>query len=276
MHYYLEFGPNIKSPAAPQTVRVNDTEEGIAVNTGPLQFLVRRRGFNVLDNVRLNGKAVVAAARQQGLYLVDHEGSVYRAANDAETTLKIEEQNSLRVVLRAEGWYVKDGTDGKKLNYTLPTDKLCKFVTRIEAYAGKPYVRVLSTWILTYDTFTVRIRDAGLSLPLLGIEQAQFGVENGAAIHQKVIADGVRLVQHLPHEFVVEDGKSRSLAKGKHSAGWVQAETPDNIVAVEHRETWQRFPKEIEVLPTAIKLHIWADSRQRPSRNQTNRAPGDS
>lgn len=268
--YYLEFGPNIKPVATPQTVRVNDTPEGYAVNTGPLQFLVRRQGFNVLDNIRLNGKAVVANTQKHGLYLVDHEGSVYRAANDSETTLKIEEQNPLRVVLRAEGWYVKDGSDGKKLNWTLPTDKLCKFITRIEAYAGKPYVRVLSTWILTYDTFTVRIRDAGLSLPLQGIAQAEFGVENGAPISQKVTAGGVRMVQHLPHEFVVEDGKAKALSKGKHSGGWVQAASPNAVVSIGHRETWQRFPKELEVLPGAVKMHIWpAHGKEHPEIKQT-------
>lgn len=268
--YFLEFGPDVKPVPAVATVTATATADGIEVDTGAMQFLVRRKNFNLLDNVRIGGKPVLQSTPQAGLYLIDHEGSSYRAANDSAVTLTVEEQGEQRVTLRAEGWYVKDGTDGATLNFTLPTDKLCKFVTRIEAYAGRSCVRVLNTWVLTFDSFSVRLRDVGFSLPLRGCAAAEFGVEGGAPVTMPVPAAGAYLLQHLPDRFDVADGAGTALQSGKRSAGWVMATTPDALVAVGHRDTWQRFPKEFEVLPDALRFHFWpAHGRKHPDIAET-------
>jgi len=268
--YFLEFGPEVRGPTPPVKVNVAEADDGVRVDTGPLNFLVRRSGFNLIDEVRLNGAAVMRSTPKGGLYLVDHEGGIYRAANDPGTRLTVEEQGDLRVVIRAEGWYVKDGTTGEGLSYTLPTDKLCKFITRIEAYAGKPYIRILHTWVLTFASHTVRLRDVGLDLPVEACTRAEFGVEQSQPIVRRVGAKGVYLIQHMPHEFAVEDGAGKPLEKGKHSAGWVMATTRNGLIGVGLRDTWQRFPKEFEVLPDAIRLHIWpAHGRGHPAIKET-------
>jgi hypothetical protein len=265
--YFLEFGPKINPEAPKAKVAAVEQADGIAVDAGAISFLVRKKGFNLIDDVKLGGKPLLKSDPTQGLYLIDHEGATYRAANDADVKLTIEESDDLRIVVRAEGWYVKDGTTGQKRDFKLPTDKLCKFVTRIEAYAGKPYVRVLSTWINTFDTFSVRLRDMGLSLPLAA-KSAVFGVEGKESVTAQVPADGVRLVQHLEDQFLVEDGAGKSLATGARSAGWVIAEGPGASVAISHRNTWQRFPKELEVLPAAVRLHVWpAHGKDHPDIN---------
>ncbi len=265
--WFLEYGPAIKAPAPAVKVTAVEGADGIAVDSGAISFLVRRRGFNLLDSVKLNGKAVMTSDATHGLYLVDHEGTTYRAANDAGVKLTVEERNDLRVVIRAEGWYVKDGAVGSRQSATLPTDRLCRFITRIEAYAGKPYVRVLSTWINTFDTFSVRLRDLGMSLPLAA-RTATFGVEGGAPVPAKVPAGGVRLVQHLHDRFVVEDGAGKALADGERSGGWVVAQGDDAGLAISHRRTWQRFPKELEVLPDSVRLHVWpAHGKDHPEIN---------
>jgi hypothetical protein len=266
--YYLEFGPRVSPAPAKARVIVRETPEGLQVDTGPLQFLVRRAGFNVVDQVRVDGREVLSSTPQAGLYLIDHEGAVYRAANDKNVKLTVEEQGDLRTVIRAEGWYVKDGSAGESLDWKLPTDKLCKQVTRIEAYAGKSYVRVLSTWILTFDSLSVRLKDVGLTLPLTACKEAEFGVEAGAPMRVPVAKEGVRLVQHLPSAFAVETGSGRTLQSGTRSAGWAMAETDAGLVALGYRDTWQRFPKEFEVLPDALKFHVWpAHGRTHPDIN---------
>lgn len=271
IRYFVEFGKDIRPAAVTSPLTITPLPEGLAVNTGPLKFLVRKSGFNLLDRVELDGRPVVTNASTQGAYLVDHEGTIYRAANDPDTTLTVEEQTDLRAVVRAEGWYVKDGA-GKELvtNYQLPTDRLCRFITRIEAYAGKPYVRILHTWILTFDSNKVRLQDVGLSLPLAGFAQAEFGVEGGKPFAvQKIPTGGVRLVQHLPHEFAVEDGGGNKLGSGRHSAGWMMARGKEAVAGIGHRETWQRFPKEIEALPGEIRFHVWpAHGRNHPEINE--------
>jgi len=263
--YYLEFGPDVK-PAVPEArVALKETEAGVEVDTGPLKFVLRRGKFNMIDRAWLNGKETVASAATSGAYLIDHEGAVYRAANDAGSTLTVEEKGDLRVVLRAEGWYVKDGATGDSANYSLPTDRLCKFVTRVEAYAGLPYVRLLQTWILTFDPNTVRLRDVGVSLPAAGARRVSFGVEGNDPVAAEVGAKGAYLIQHLPDRFDVEDGVGKALGQGKRSAGWALVETDAGLMSLGHRETWQRFPKEFEVLPGEARLHIWpAHGRAHP------------
>jgi hypothetical protein len=246
-------------------VRATATDAGYEIDTGALRATVRRQGFNLLSGVTFAGQPPLPDDPAAGLYLVDHEGSVYRAANDRETTLTIEEQGPLRLVLRAAGWYVKDGTAGTQQSWTLPTEKLGQFICRLEFCAGQSQVRVLTTWVITSDSFTVRYRDVGLRLPLAGVTQATFGVEEGAPLTQAVPADGVRLVQHLPHAFALEDGAGKVLGEGKHSAGWASAASPAATLAIGHRETWQRFPKELEVRPDAVLLHLWpAHGREHP------------
>jgi hypothetical protein len=266
IRYYVEYGNGARNPAVLPGVKAEATAEGIEVDTGVLRFLVRKQGFNLIDQVVLNGQRLPISNTRQGAYLVDQDGAVYRAANDKETKVTVEEQTALRVVIRAEGWYVKDGATGDTVDYKLPTDKLCRFVTRIEAYAGQPTVRILHTWILTFDSGSVRLKDVGLNLSWGGgLTQAEFGVEGERPIAQPVPANGVRLVQHLPQAFVVEDGDGRKRVEGKHSAGWVVAQSKDAVVGVGHRETWQRFPKELEVLPGGITLHVWpAHGREHP------------
>ncbi len=268
--YYLEFGPGLSGPGASRPLRIEERPEGLRVDTGPLQFLVRRAGFNLLDQVALNGREVLPSAPQAGLYLVDHEGSVYRAANDRETTLAVEERGPLRAVIRVEGWFVRDGVAGTQTDWKLPTERLCRHVTRIEVYAGKPYVRVLNTWILTFDSLSIRLRDVGIALPLRDGSAAEFGVEGSAPARTAVPREGARLVQHLSDAFAVEDGTGRLRQAGRRSAGWVIAETPAAAVAVGHRDTWQRFPKEFEVLPDALRFHIWpAHGRIHPEIRET-------
>lgn len=267
-HYFLEFGANLQREPAKLKITAAEQADGIAIDSGAISFLVRRTGFNLIDNVKLAGKAVLQADASHGLYLIDHEGTTYRAANDTEVKLSIEEQTALRVVVRAEGWYVKDGSTGATQSAMLPTDKLCRFITRIEVYAGKPYVRVLSTWINTYDTFSIRLRDLGISLPMADVSNAIFGVEGAKPQAAAVGPSGVRLVQHLHDRFVIEDGTEKPLATGAHSAGWVVARGATASIAISNRETWQRFPKELEVLPDAVRLHVWpAHGKDHPEVN---------
>lgn len=265
--YFLEYGPEVKAAKAQAKVTVKETEEIIEVDTGAMKFSVSRKRFCLLDNVIIGGRSVMKAAPLSGLYLVDHEGNTYRAANDVASKLTVEEMGDQRVTLRAEGWYVKDGASGNKASYTLPTDKLCKFITRIEAYAGKSYVRVLSTWVLTFDSFTVRLKDVGFSLPLENAARAEFGVEGSDSIKMDVPQSGIYMLQHLPDAFSVEEGGDVSKVRtcGKHSAGWGMVYTSAGTIGVGHRDTWQRFPKELEVLPNELKFHVWpAHGREHP------------
>jgi hypothetical protein len=266
--YFLEYGPKINNSAGSEKIVLNETDTAVEVDTGAVKFSVSKKNFNLLENVLVKNKQLIKAGSKHGLYLIDHEGSVYRAANDKGVKVTVEEKGDRKTVIKAEGWYVKDGSAGETANFSLPTDKLCKFTVRLEAYAGKPYVKVLNTWVITYDSFTVRLKDLGFTIPFAGNKKAVFGIEEEKAKSFNVGGEGVYLIQHLNDAFAVEDGKGKELAKGKRSSGWVRAEGESGTLTVGHKDTWQRFPKEMEVLPGELKFHVWpAHGKDHPEIN---------
>ncbi len=282
--YKIDFGPQISRATPKLAIKVAEDAKGITVETGATTLRINRNGYNVINrwSPGTSGKGqVLQSTPQHGLYVVDNEGTVYRAANDTAVDLRVEEKSAMHVVIRASGWYVKDGAANPPVkNLVLPTDKLCRFVTRIEAYAGKPYARVTNTLILTFDTFKVRLRDAGMSLPFPAGDtamQATFGVEGSGPVKVPMAPGGVRGVQHLHNSFTVEDGTGKSLAESLHSDGWIVAQGHTSSLMLSLRDTWQRYPKEFEVLPDAVKLHVWpAHGREHPqinpiARNQIHR-----
>lgn len=270
--YYLEYGRQINSASSKQKIVISESDAGLNVDTGRLRFLIRKTGFNLIDNVFLDGKPVLKNSPEDGLYLIDHNGGTYRASNDKNIEITVEEKGDLRTVIRISGWYVKDGTKGERTEYSLPTDRLCKFITRIEAYAGKPYIRVLSTWIITYDTSSVRLKDVGFTFSSKSkIKKAVFGVEGEKSFVEPISNEGVYLLQHLPGRFDIETCSGKNIATGKHSAGWVSAESTEGKITIVHRNTWQKFPKEMEVLPHKLKFHIWpAHGKNHPDINEVS------
>ncbi len=129
--YILEMGtaPPLKTPL---TVRKKD--EGYEVNTGPLKFTVKARGFNLFDEVLLNGKVLVPAGHAGGIELENAEGT-FSPANFADTTVTIEEQSPLKVVLLVVSRNVAPDGSGYAMDSR----------TRIYAYANSPLVKVVHT-----------------------------------------------------------------------------------------------------------------------------------
>jgi len=255
---FLEYGQQEAKVRPESLLQVESGVEGIRVDTGPLAFLVRSDGFNLIDKVTLNGASVLDQGGGGGAYVVDQEGTVYRAANDRKPSLTVEESGPLRAVIRVEGWYVKEGTSGAVRNFRLPTEALCKFITRIEAYAGLPWVRIVHNWINTSDSYSVFFKDVGFSLLRPGNVTSTFGVTDGKRVDAKVEPGGVYLLQHLSDQFKVRREDGTVLAKGAKSDGTVQAlASGGKLLSLANRDTWQRFPKELEVLPEELRFHLW-------------------
>lgn len=265
-YYFVEFSPQINHEIT-SGIKIQETPEFYNVDTGKAIFTIKKTAWNLIDSVSSGGKQIFKNNADQGFYLIDQMGDIYRPCNDSKINVEIEEKGPLKTVFRIEGWYVKDGTSGNTVSYRLPTDKLCKFITRIEVYAGKSYVRVLHTIIFTFDSFAVRLKDIGLSLSLLDGKEIFFGIENEMPWKTNQIKNNsIYLIQHLPDRFSIEDSSGKIIKEGKHSDGWFAVEKQNGfIITMNHRETWQRFPKEFELTPDSMKLHIWpAHGRTHP------------
>jgi hypothetical protein len=127
LHFEIANGsPNV----APQAVvKVTETPGGIAVDTGPLSFLVPNAGFPPIRDVRLDGALLWGTTPFKGFTVRCDGREAGSAAGPVE--LQIEEAGPLRAVVLIRGKHRRpDGSGALDLR------------GRITAYAGKPYVEI--------------------------------------------------------------------------------------------------------------------------------------
>jgi len=290
--YAIEFGTQVRGVGVPEPVlKVNDAPDAVTIDTGRLRFLVRKRGFNLIDEVTLEGRAVLKQGAEGGPYLVDHEWNVYRTNLDPAPSVVIEERGPMKVVVRAEAWYVREGSKGERLSHELPTDKLCKSIVRVIAYAGKPYARIQHSWLVACDTNKVRFRNIGIELNVPAAMDFRVGTQkgyregrlDGEAFDFSEKGHGVPgrphktrmrqawLLQHSYEDYRIETGRKPGESwrrdipaqgyylyeQGERAPGWMSLYGKQGGVTVCVRDFWQTFPKELEAEPGALRVHVW-------------------
>jgi hypothetical protein len=149
--YTLEYGPAVRRTRATTAIEAlnNPRAAGLAeLTTGPLRVVVRQGASGFLTSVQLDldgdgftdADEIAAGPAGRGAFadLLDDAGVDSSQATILRTTLE-RGTGPLHSVLRVDGEY----RYGRDDNQTSP------FVTRIHAYAGRTYIRVLHTWVYT-------------------------------------------------------------------------------------------------------------------------------
>lgn len=123
--YHLRLSDEpVRAPAARLQVRASG--EDVTVNTGPIQFTVHRAG-PLFDAPGLRSADVLLRSDER----------IYKLSNWPASDLIVEHESPLKVVLKrtgSHGW-----VDGK--------DRALDYVARIIAYAGRPHVRLVYSFI---------------------------------------------------------------------------------------------------------------------------------
>ena len=263
--YRVIYGERVRPDELVTKLRALDADTAIRVDTGALRFAVRKKGFAFMQDVHC-GDRQIADSGPQALWARDATGALLSSAWDQEGRVEIETAGPLRVTLRAEGSLCRKGAkplgrDSIGRAVYSEDDSPLRYVVRIHAYAGKPYVQVEHTFVIDYDTMKgPRVSDIVLSIPAKA-GRAAFGVVDGESITRPVGAKGAYLLQHFLDRFevVAADGVMR----GKRSAGW----TSGGGVRVAVQELWQNYPKEFEWTPTGLNVHFW------PAHNKDRATP---
>jgi hypothetical protein len=153
--YHLEYGSDVeRAPIAGDRIRFVNNQRpygSTSISTGPLRFEVNKgTGGGFLANVQFDPEgdgfgsedtvATEPAGRGSYLDLLDTVGLDSSRATVTQT-FKEKGSGPLHAILRIEGTY----------RYTRGDNNPAPFVTRIHAYAGKPYLRVLHTVTYTGD-----------------------------------------------------------------------------------------------------------------------------
>jgi hypothetical protein len=229
--FLLRYGANTKRAPIEKPVTVREHKDAVEITTGPLRLRLSTQAFRLLDAVWLDGKRVTAS-EGAGIHLTAPDGQVFRA-DLGRAHLLVEESGPLRACVRIEGRH--SSSDGM----------LFRYVVRLHAFQGQPFVRVLYTFINdSADALMTHINSIDLA----------FSSADRHNVH--IVLDGSeraagRLLQVDDARYDL-DGKP----VGQRAAGWAGLGNDTHGLAVGVRECWQNWPKAIDVSADRIDVGI--------------------
>ncbi len=200
----------------------------------------------------------------RGLYVVDQNGRVASASAQGET-MTIEASGPVAACVRFEGPYL-----------TADGEELARHITRVEVFAKQPVASITHTLVLTRDTNEVWFTDVGWEFwtPLGRDTTALFGISReewdksvscpvGADTTAYMLQDTHYFFAHGENHFAVvsqaASGKGSILAEGEECGDWAAVVNDKRGVMISCREAARQHPKEFEVRPGRLVLHLFSN-----------------
>lgn len=243
----LDYGPGVTRRPVLSPLRIEDGIDAVDVDTGRIAFSVHKRRFNGLATAALGNSVIIEAGHGGGPYFIDSRGEESIGCFDSEPDVCIESRGPLRTVITARGWYVNRQGERK-----------CRFTVRIHALAGKPYIRLFYTWLMTEDSRLLRFRDIGFRVPAR-VSACMLPLDDGTRLAFPVgETDSVGLVQYDYGRFRLHTGEDRS--GGSQPLGVIAASGPGGATALAVRDFGQLFPKELGCTPVSVPFTRWIPS----------------
>ncbi len=273
--YALEFGQDVaRQPQSGSPLKFS-MGNSPRISTGPLRVEFSSNGPRVIAAIEadLNGdgnfagdELVAAGAANGEHYYLDQSGQRFSSAADgAARQVVVESDGPVRACVRVDGFYT--GPNG---------ERIAKYRTRYHFFAGLPLVKVIDELGFVGSTKQTRFADIGFSLDLK-VKTAGRRVTvdaSGEAGNQPLdvpwqadtqsVASFQKTFRHygnLEHEAAVVQTSSQqtqTLAQPERMGEWLQVSDDRAAVTGSLRWFWQQFPKEWEVTPNQLTLHLWS------------------
>ncbi len=281
--YTLRWGGEQKIASANESIEIVEKSDRIEVCTGTLRWGVSKRHFSLLEFAEIgeresNGDFAAAAdvlARNQG----DAWAKICESAQDGQTQRKlygmggvcrasladdeyevaVEEAGPLRAVLRCSGAYEADIPMHHYAGY-----RPLRWVTRIYAYAGKRFVRVLHTVIFTGNAREVAIEELGLRVPIALASDIHYSVETHRR-ERGTLAEGeyALLAQERDDYFQWRHyaaAQSRLLTEGERCSSWATVHNGEVGIGVALRHMAAEYPKALGLSTAGLDVFFWRDT----------------
>lgn len=255
-------------------IEVTETDDLIAVNTGPLQFSVPKTNGGIIHSATVDDVVVIApptsASADRGPW-VSVGGSSYfggllkhdsvRLASDPialyenyinndwgvpfnlhklwDLSVTVEEQGDLHTVIRISGTHL----NSSGLGYS-------SFVTRVHAYRGQSQLKIDHTLIFT-GTGNDQITDYGFRLPYTGATTIIEG-----------IATNTGSVTHLEYDYYntrETDTDTETITSGQ-AKGYVARTNGSSSVTIALRDMAENFPKGLAATDSGIEVQLYPES----------------
>lgn len=190
-----------KLPADAQSLRVDESAEGITVNTGAVTAYIPRRGDAVIDSLllsdgtRIAGKGILKASTQSSPDIAGGPLTAYVGEVDAA---EVERAGDSRAVVKLTGRH--KGTDGREW---LP------FTVRLYFYTNSPEIKMIHTFVYDGDQNKDFIRSLGVSFDVPMREEVYnrhvaFSTAGGGVWSEPVQPIVGRRVLRLPEGYPLE------------------------------------------------------------------------
>jgi hypothetical protein len=219
---------------------VRERADRFLVDTGAMAFEVRKRAFNVIDAVKIQGKQVIET-HKRGL-CIEVEGEEYCAALDPDAKVILEETGPLHAVLRATGSL-----------RNLKREKRFDFDCRLYAYAGSPEVRLVASLINRQgrDADFITLSAFLLELPTtITAGDCLFGTENGGIKNGNLSDNTEAYIYQVSSDKHIFGGAVRGEGAGKQTKpeniGWGYLTDGQKGIGAGVRNFWQLHPKSVE------------------------------
>ena len=238
--FQLRYGPNSKLSTSGKAIIVQQTKDNVELNTGVLRVVLSSKDFRLLDAVWLDrdgdGKFTdeerLTTKQGAGIILTTPDGKSFHA-DVGEATMEVEQSGPLRACVRIEGNHAnKDG-------------KMFRYIVRLHAFAGQPYVKLNYTFINDHKPQLMSKVDS------LELVFSANGENETKSIINSMLGGNRRLFQ-------VDDQSFEINAKpaGKRAAGWVALGDKLGGFAVGVSEFWQNWPKSLESHNNQLRIGI--------------------
>ena len=239
----MEYGARVRPTGPKRPLKVSETPDEIAVDTGAVRFAVRKRGFRLFERVEVGALRRALPLSGQDLAVEDERGESYLSSLDTASRVAIEEKGALQTTIRAEGWHVS--RSGGRCG---------RYVVRLTAWAGSPVVRLNHTFVVTADSARVRYRDLAIRPGWIG-QRVLFGAAGDKAVTVGPNTAAYFLQWSGNAYSLVAGGKPQS---GEGAGGWVDVSAKSGGVTTAIRDFARNFPKEFEWRDgRTLVVHLW-------------------
>ena len=232
-----------------QTPLAHQSDESvIEVNTGPLIARLNRSGPRLFGNLALAGRPLLSADHSADFIATDANDKLYEIL--VEDAI-IEEQNPLRLVLKATGGFVD--ADGARL---------ISWQARLYFFAHQPFFKIYHTIIHDQAAPNIHLKRLRFTLPLAldDKRQAALGARDSSFGHGADPQDQDRplmLVQpSLNRHSLI--GDERTDYRG-NAHGWAHLADATTGVTLKLRRPWQNYPKAYAADSTGLIIDLYPD-----------------
>ena len=287
VHYAFCYGQRPSSISSKGMIQIEASDDRITVCTGQLRFVVNRRQFSLIESAELGnmdaeggflpecevvsediasgGEAWVRICEsfndaQGKRYLYGMGGDCLASLAKDDYTVKLEEIGPLRAVIKCSGAFEADIPFHHYAGY-----RPFRMITRIYAYAGHTYLRILHTVVVACNPRETEVEEIAVRVPVSLKSPVRFRVASLRPTEGSLNFDeAILLGQRSDNQFRVEQqraGQGRTVAEGERTEGWMTIEDDQVGVGVALRYMPEEYPKALRVAGTGkgVDVFLWKD-----------------